>query len=196
MSEHKHLHRLSRVWIPHAVYFITVCTYQRRSILASGEAANILREEWKGASTRHGWLIGRYVIMPDHAHFFCAEQPAGAQRSLSQFMGFWKEWTAKRLCQHLSISPPFWQKQFFDHVLRNDESYGDKWAYVRDNPVRAGLATKWDDWIYQGFVDFDVPRGCTVNAGADRVGFGKAVGNGPSAAALGAGGYNEDGAEM
>lgn len=82
-------------------------------------------------------------------------------------MGLWKEWTAKRLCRDLSISPPFWQKQFFDHVLRNDESYGDIWAYVRDNPVRAGLVARWEEWNYQGFVDFDVPRGCPINVGSN-----------------------------
>ena len=42
------------------------------------------------------------------------------------------------------------QEGFFDHVLRNDESYQQKWIYVRDNPVRAGLAESSDDWPYQG----------------------------------------------
>ena len=32
-----------------------------------------------------------------------------------------------------------WQPGFFDHLLRNDESYAQKWEYVRENPVRAGL---------------------------------------------------------
>jgi len=38
----------------------------------------------------------------------------------------------------------------FDHVLRSDESYGEKWDYVRHNPVRAGLVRECDDWPYQG----------------------------------------------
>jgi hypothetical protein len=38
----------------------------------------------------------------------------------------------------------------FDHVLRNDESYSQKWEYVRKNPVRAGLVQRTDDWPYQG----------------------------------------------
>ena len=45
---------------------------------------------------------------------------------------------------------PIWQRSFFDHVLRNDESYAQKWNYVRENPVRAGLVTKADDWPYSG----------------------------------------------
>ena len=38
----------------------------------------------------------------------------------------------------------------FDHVLRSEESYGEKWLYVRDNPVRAGLVDDASDWPYQG----------------------------------------------
>jgi putative transposase len=35
-------------------------------------------------------------------------------------------------------------------VLRNDESYSQKWEYVRENPVRAGLVVRADEWPYQG----------------------------------------------
>ena len=88
MPLHKHLRRLDRVWLPDAVYFVTACTRDRRSLLAQEAAAAVLRREWASASARHGWLIGRYVIMPDHVHFFCAEQGGGAQRDLAAFMGF------------------------------------------------------------------------------------------------------------
>ncbi len=43
-----------------------------------------------------------------------------------------------------------WQPGFFDHLLRGSESYAEKWAYVRETPVRAGLVDDADDWPYQG----------------------------------------------
>jgi hypothetical protein len=43
-----------------------------------------------------------------------------------------------------------WQPGFFDHLLRNTESYGQKWEYVRENPVRAGLVARAEDWPYHG----------------------------------------------
>jgi len=43
-----------------------------------------------------------------------------------------------------------WQRGFFDHFLRNEESYGQKWNYVRENPVRAGLIQRFEDWPYAG----------------------------------------------
>jgi hypothetical protein len=48
------------------------------------------------------------------------------------------------------IPSPHWQKDFFDHVLRSDESYSEKWQYMRQNPVRAGLVEKPEDWEFQG----------------------------------------------
>ena len=97
--------------------------------------------------------------MPDHVHFFCAEQSAGANHPLSRFVAGWKEWTAKGILGVLKMPGPLWQEEFFDHLLRSDESYGEKWAYVRENPVRAGLVASWEAWPYQGFVDFDFPKG-------------------------------------
>ena len=47
-------------------------------------------------------------------------------------------------------SDPFWQRGFFDHVLRSDESYRQKWEYVHDNPVRAKLVRDADAWPYAG----------------------------------------------
>ncbi len=46
----------------------------------------------------------------------------------------------------------FWQPGFFDHLLRRDESYAQKWDYVWRNPVRAKLVAKPKDWPYQGEV--------------------------------------------
>ena len=140
-------------------YFITVCTKDRKPILAVPDIADLLRQEWQAASKRHGWLIGRYVIMPDHVHFFCTEQSAGSKRSLAGFMNKWKEWTSKEICAASGAAAPVWQPEFFDHALRNDESYAEKWLYVRENPVRAGLAATWKEWPYMGFVDFDSPLG-------------------------------------
>ena len=47
-------------------------------------------------------------------------------------------------------SPKLWQPGFFDHILRSDESYGERWTYIHENPVRAGLVESAGDWPYQG----------------------------------------------
>lgn len=148
---HKHLRRLERVWIDQPIYFITTCTHLRKPILASEPLAQILIKEWRDARNRHGWASGRYVIMPDHVHFFCA--PELDAKPLPTFIGFWKEWTSKGIKRALGLPSPVWQEQFFDHMLRSGESYAQKWDYVRDNPVRAGLVPNADDWPWQGEIE-------------------------------------------
>ena len=81
--------------------------------------------------------------MPDRVHFFAFDSQG--KRTLSQFVGKWKEWTAKYCHRRLGFTTPLWQPEFFDHVLRSSESYEEKWEYVRNNPVRAGLAESADN---------------------------------------------------
>ncbi|MFH1731324.1 MAG: transposase [Planctomycetota bacterium] len=151
--KHQHLKRLPQVWISDPVYFITTCTKNRRAILACGPVADILIQTWHESLSRYGWMVGSYVVMPDHVHFFCA--PTSKAVPLSRFVGQWKEWTSKRMVQVLGYSVPIWQREFFDHVLRSKESRSEKWAYVRENPVRANLVACAEEWQYQGSVDFD-----------------------------------------
>jgi len=148
---HKHLRRLGHVWINRPIYFITTCTAGRRTILASKEVSEILIDEWRNGHRRHGWAIGRYVIMPDHVHFFCRAE-LGA-KPLQVFMQRWKEWSSKRMTRELNISGTVWQEEFFDHVLRSGESYSQKWGYVKENPVRAGLVTSSGEWPWQGEIE-------------------------------------------
>jgi putative transposase len=49
--------------------FVTVCAKHRKPILANPEAHNALRDAWQRAEN---WLVGRYMIMPEHIHLFCA----------------------------------------------------------------------------------------------------------------------------
>jgi REP element-mobilizing transposase RayT len=139
------------------IYFVTTCTQSRRAVLARPEIAEILIEEWKSAQDRHGWAVGRYVIMPDHVHFFC--RPEREAKALSRLMAAWKGWSSRRVHEILQPRPapevttPLWQREFFDHVLRSSESYSEKWNYVFENPVRAGLVTRADDWPYAGEIE-------------------------------------------
>jgi REP element-mobilizing transposase RayT len=148
---HRHLRRLHRVWVEHPIYFITTCTSRRRPILTLSNVAVILLDEWGGARARHGWAVGRYVIMPDHVHFFCSVERDA--KPLPGFMQSWKQWTSKRINRELKIAGQIWQTEFFDHVLRSSESYGQKWDYVRENPVRAGFVNDSDDWPWQGQIE-------------------------------------------
>jgi REP element-mobilizing transposase RayT len=151
LRQRRYLHRLERITVPGApVFFITVCVHGRERVLAQPSVAAVLIDAWQHAEPAHRWLVGRYVVMPDHVHFFVAPLP-DSERDLSGFVGYWKRSTALRIRR--SGMPDFrWQRQFFDHLLRSGESYAAKWEYVRANPVRARLVGDASEWPYQGEV--------------------------------------------
>jgi putative transposase len=126
------------------IVFLTVCTQDRIPWLANETVHASLRATWQSAQA---WLVGYYLLMPDHAHLFCA--PRDMSFALEKWLTFWK-----RQFRWLHEDPQCrWQANAFHHRLRRQESYTDKWNYVRENPLRKGLVKNPDDWPYQGMMN-------------------------------------------
>jgi REP element-mobilizing transposase RayT len=64
-----------------------------------------------------------------------------------------EQWTSKRIVRESGVEGGIWQAEFFDHVLRSSESYSQKWEYVRENPIRAGLVTTSEGWPFEGKIE-------------------------------------------
>ncbi len=139
------LNRLDEVYEGYSIYFITACTHNRQALLNNELIHTAFRSFCEKARDRNVF-IGRYVLMPDHTHFFVT-LPNGYD--LSIWMKSFKNSLSKTL-REAGRPAPHWQKTFFDHVVRSDASYEDKWIYVHQNPVRAGLVASADEWPYQG----------------------------------------------
>ncbi len=87
------------------------------------------------------------MIMPDHIHLFAAFSPESPD--LRKWVKALRGDLSKILREDKGEGT-HWEKDFFDHVLRSAESYWQKMEYVRQNPVRAGLVKRPEDWPYQG----------------------------------------------
>jgi putative transposase len=138
--------RLARIFTNNPLFFVTFCTHRRRKVLAMNSVNDALVEFSIRAQAEHHIAVGRYVIMPDHLHLFVCEPD---DFRLGQWIGMLKQHLAK-VIEWTETSRPIWQRGFFDHLLRSAESYGQKWNYVRENPARAGLVEKAEDWPYAG----------------------------------------------
>ena len=129
-----------------SIIFLTVCTKDRKPILARDDAHNVLLQAWRDADQ---WAVGKYVVMPDHVHMFCG--PAKIEySSLKKWVQYWKSLSSRHWPRR--DDHPVWQIDCWDRQLRRDESYAAKWEYVAQNPVRHGLVAKADDWKYRGEV--------------------------------------------
>ena len=140
--------RLERIFQSYdpPLYFLTICTLHKRPVLAhSAVHASFAEYARRGAEEMRA-AVGRYVIMPDHMHLF-------VRLGIDMKLGLWVRGLKRAISANLprtESGDSSWQPGFFDHVVRHSESYSEKWAYVIENPVRAGLVTVSSEWPYQG----------------------------------------------
>jgi REP element-mobilizing transposase RayT len=87
--------------------------------------------------------------MPDHIHFFAAFDD---RMDLSIWMKSMKNCLSKSF-RETGFKPPHWQKGFFDHLMRSEDSYGSKREYVFHNPVRHNLVPEASLWPFQGEIN-------------------------------------------
>ena len=86
-----------------------------------------------------------WVIMPNHVHCLI-ETRVG--HPLDQVVQAWKSFSAKASNQRLNRSGSFWQRDYFDRYIRDDEHLAAVQRYIENNPVKAGLCDKAEDWLF------------------------------------------------
>jgi putative transposase len=128
-------------WNQRTIYFITFCAKDRKSVLANADVWKICRIIFDKLDQ---WKILAAIAMPDHLHLLAAPV-SDREASVSAFAKWFKRWfnEAYRTCRpSVSDGNPGWRWQdgCFDRLLRSDESLSEKWQYLRENPVRAGLS--------------------------------------------------------
>ncbi|MDW7992967.1 MAG: transposase [Anaerolineae bacterium] len=89
-----------------------------------------------------------FCVMPNHVHLVCTplEEADGEYFPLSAILHSLKGYTARRANQILSRTGPFWQRESYDHVVRNERELIRIIQYVQNNPVAAGLVQNWQEW--------------------------------------------------
>src|SRR5437773_2878218 len=136
-------------WECRVIYFLTVCVIPRRDALANDDAWRALCQTLKRLDK---WNTHCVLMMPDHIHLLTA--PSERELSVAAFLKWLKRWFNEL---YDFPRPCRWQPGGFDRLLRTSESIHDKWNYIRENPVRAGLVEHWKQWPYrQGFFDDEI----------------------------------------
>lgn len=96
----------------------------------------------------NAWLVGEYVLMPEHLHFLCCPRRVADGISVERWTGWWKDQFSKHIRQPLWR----WQAGLFHTRIRSDHHLLEKRGYIQENPVKAGLATQPEQWPWRGRV--------------------------------------------
>ncbi len=84
-----------------------------------------------------------WAIMPNHVHAVLRPYQGF---ELAGLLHSWKSYTANKANELLGRSGLFWQSEYYDHLIRDQEDFVHQVNYVLSNPVKAGLA----DWPWVG----------------------------------------------
>jgi REP element-mobilizing transposase RayT len=84
-----------------------------------------------------------WCIMPNHVHALI-EPLEGC--SLGEIIRTWKTFSAREINKLEKRTGPLWSREYHDRYIRDQEHYDSARAYIRMNPVKAGLCRAAEDW--------------------------------------------------
>jgi putative transposase len=137
-----------------AVYFVTVCTSERKTIFGAVLEGNV-RPTAMGRIVSECWIelpyhyarleLGGFVVMPNHVHGLISlrdsvgagPRPAPTTATLSEIVGVFKSFSSRRIHATNAPSPKkTWQRGFYEHIVRNPEECDRIKRYIFQNPGR------------------------------------------------------------
>lgn len=127
-------------------YFLTFATHHRLHRFVSDEAVSLVWLQFLRAAREEGFEILAFCFMPDHVHLVVVGTSEASDllafiRRAKQFSGYYY---SQRFKQRL------WQPDGYEHVLRNDEATEAVIRYVIENPLKAGLVDRLEDYRFFG----------------------------------------------
>jgi len=85
--------------------------------------------------------VDTWIVMPNHLHGIVAiggDHARSAGKPLGRLVGAFKTATTKRINEISGVTrgAVIWQRNFYEHIIRDDRSFENIAAYIRDNPAR------------------------------------------------------------
>ena len=157
-------------------YFMTICTKDRLPTIDSGIIRGIIQKAWEKFPNHYPTVIlDEFVIMPNHVHGIIiinndnnegirrgeVTSPLRKKITLGQIVAYFKYQSTKSINQiRRSIGVPFWQRNYYEHVIRNDDDLHRTRRYIRENLL------KWDQ-DEENPDNFPGARGATITMGGE-----------------------------
>jgi putative transposase len=118
-----------------ATSFVTICCENRLVVFQSVSNGNVAIEALRRVSQTMQFLVHAYCLMPDHVHLLV--EGITPSSDLAKFVRQWKQQTGYLFRNELPKG--FWQRRFYDHILRSGDAAESVAWYIWMNPVRKGI---------------------------------------------------------
>jgi len=136
-------------------YFITICTESKKKYFGEicdgkmvlNEYGKTIKQQWEWLKSQYSYIdLDVFVIMPNHIHGIIIIKNynnVGTGRdlslqkikSISELIGAFKT-TSSKLIHKVGCTEFSWQRSFYDHVVRQDESLDKIREYIVNNPLK------------------------------------------------------------
>jgi putative transposase len=141
-----HLLRKGRYSKPGYYYFITTSTYKKANFLNTKQHFEIIFNSLKFLEKKGRIELHFVIVMPDHIH---AVLKLLEDQTLKYIMRSFKGYTGNMIKQSLDVTNQhIWQSQYYDHLIRKNESYTEIMKYCLYNPVRKGIVKEPQDYPF------------------------------------------------
>lgn len=114
-------------------------------VLRQPEIARLVMQGFDWLERERGWQVYAAVVMPNHVHC-CLRSRNGRSAEMGTDIGSLKKYTGRRANETLGLKGHFWQSENFDHWCRSSAKVDASVAYIRDNPLKAGLVARPEEW--------------------------------------------------
>ncbi len=130
--------RTLRISDEKAILFITAVTHERRKWFSRPEFAQAIIAHWHWYSRRYDFQLFAYCVLPDHYHSLIQ---LDGEKTISQILHAIHSYTATAITTRLNAAkrPKVFQKGTWSEVIRSQDMYWQKAAYILMNPWRAGM---------------------------------------------------------
>jgi putative transposase len=130
----------------HYVCFITICVCKKQPFFLNKQLAIFVQKSIENRQKQKEINLLCYCIMPNHIHLLLSLDETYKQ-SLSVWVSSFKRYVSKEAKDKYNISP-MWQRNYYDHIVRTEESLSKIGEYILNNPVRRNLAKRWENYPF------------------------------------------------
>ena len=132
-----------RGWTSNSTYFVSASCWEKQHLLQSARMADLFIKVLYHYREQTKYLLHEFVVMPNHFHLLLTPS-----ETLERAMQLVKGGFSFRAKKELRFGGEVWQTSFYDHRVRDSGEYENMRIYVHQNPVRAGLVNRAEDYPY------------------------------------------------